>query len=77
MPAVSAPSPINGFIVEPGGYNPCVARLSKGLFSSVRSESQFASISLGLKLGLLTIAKISPVLRFKMITAPLRSPRAS
>ncbi len=42
LPSSSAISPMNGLIVDPGGYVPVRARLLSGLFGSVFSCSQLA-----------------------------------
>ena len=65
--------------VEPGGYNPCVARLSNTelVEPSLLASSHTVSISFGSKSGLDTIARILPVSGSNKTTAPSASPNAS
>ena len=75
MPISRAPSASIGFTVEPGGYCPAVARLNSGFFLSLfnLSKSDCESprlIAVGLKEGMLIIAKISPFLGSIATTEP-------
>ena len=64
--------------VDPGGYNPAVALFISGELSALPAlaASIDAFKSLGLYVGLETMANTSPVLGFNATTAPLLLPRA-